>query len=235
MRGSIARLFGVLLLVGCNEVGSADTARLNLRIVGNAEAFVPESSVPLEGARICELDTDNCALTDERGRATIELPFEEETAFTIEKEGYDPTLVAEIVPAGGTDQFWGMPLVEELALQYECLMSPYPRIGTGEIYIVVQGAVTSGATFDLPGATGKLWYEDPDASDFCERWGDNDLTATAAVGRGGFVEVPAGTFRVDIGGTVEECSRSPSGWRREDGIWVPVREGYVTFVAVRCQ
>jgi hypothetical protein len=52
---------------------------------------------------------------------------------------------------------------------------------------------------------------------------------------GGFVEVPAGTFRVDFGGTIEQCNTFISGWPREDGIWVPVREGYETVLSVQCQ
>jgi hypothetical protein len=143
-------------------------------------------------------------------------------------------LFAEVIPAGGRNQSRNMALVEGIARIYECLESPYPRIGTGEIWINVDGPVASGATVELIGATGKLWYRDPDASDLCERW-SNDLTATAADGRGGFVEVPAGTFRVDFGGTVEECSASYSGWPREDGIWVPVRAGYTTVLSVQCQ
>jgi hypothetical protein len=235
MRGSIAGLLGVLLVVGCNEVSPSDTAPLNLSIVGNTESFVLESSVPLEAARICELDTDNCVLTDDTGNATIELPLEEETAFTIEKEGYDPLLIAEVIPAGGRSQSWVVWLVEGQARVYECLESPFPRIGTGEIYILVEGPVRTGVTFDLPGATGRTYYEDHDASDFCDRYSNNDLTATTASGAGGFVEVPPGTFRVDIGGTVEECGPRLSGWPREDGIWVPVREGYATVLAVQCQ
>jgi hypothetical protein len=246
MRGSIAGLFGVLLVVGCNEVGSADTAPLNLEILGSTKPFVPiEELPPLEGARICELDTDNCVLTDEGGNAAIELPIDEETAFTIEKEGYDRMLYPEVIPAGAgpvrLNQHWGTFSVEGQARFYECLESPFPRIGTGELWIEAHGVSRTGVTFELPGATGKLWYEDPDASDFCERW-DNDLTATAASGvswrvesLGGFVEVPEGTFRVDFGGTVEECSTWYSGWPREDGIWVPIREGYTTLLVVFCE
>ena len=93
--------------------------------------FVRDTAPRLEGARVCELDNDeNCLLTDGGGYVTIELPFEEEIADTIDKEGYDRALIPEFVPKIGIDHWWGIGSVEIQADFYERVMSPYPRIGT---------------------------------------------------------------------------------------------------------
>jgi hypothetical protein len=217
-------LFLLVLIVGCQEVGSATTAPVALRITGRLR---DEPPVSVEGAQVCQVDTANCVLTDDRGEATIELPSQEEIAYTIEKEGYDSLLIAQVIPASGSTQVWGLTRVETIAELHESLMSTYPRVGAGEIFILVSPA-RAGATFDLIGATGKQWYN----------VGPLELStepeATTSIGWGGFYDVPPGTHRVQFGGNAMNCVPR-SGWPDvENGIRVPVQENHNSFIDVTC-
>ena len=51
------------------------------------------SNPPVQNVNLCEADTENCALSDERGDATINVPADREITFTIEKEGYGKWLM----------------------------------------------------------------------------------------------------------------------------------------------
>jgi len=162
----------------------------------------------------------------------IWLPVNEEISYTIQKEGFDPTLVSFVVPEGGVSRFWWLTEVGVVADQYESVMSPYPRLGKGEILILLQPEF-AGATFDLVGATGKAYYQVGRNVNATLRL---DLTATTDDGVGGFLEVPPGTFRVKFGGTASRCVPTWAGWPGdvENSVRVRVLEGHVSYVTLRC-
>jgi len=114
----------------------------------------------------------------------------------------------------------------------ESVDSPYPRIGTGEILILLQPEF-AGATFDLVGATGKAYYQVGRNVNATLRL---DLTATTDNGVGGFLEVPPGTFRVEFGGTAKDCIPTWAGWPGdvENSVRVRVLEGHVSNITLRC-
>jgi len=112
--------------------------------------------------------------------------------------------------------------------------SPYPMEGTGMIFVDVESsamgtAAVVGATLELIGATGKRYYRDMDANF------DPDLTATTALGGGGFLEVSPGTYVVEIGGTAENCVIR-KGWpgATDNTVKLPVLEGYMSRATVDC-
>jgi hypothetical protein len=225
---------GIILATGCADVAERpQTALLNL-VIRSAE-------LPLEGVQLCEANTDNCALTDANGSAAIALPINQEISYTMRKNGYDSILVPDIIPANGISTYWDLKgfQMELVADLYASVMSPYPRRGTGEIYIgQTPGAAREGVTYDLAGATGKRYYEEGDILEGDYSW-RLDLTATTANGAGGFVEITPGRFRIQFGGATSGCLPVPlngGGWPAdiENSVWVPVMEDHVTFVQVVC-
>lgn len=221
------------LVVGCSDVEPDRRATFNL--------VTKHHNQPFEGVMFCQADTDNCASSDAEGHVSIRVPPDEEIIWTLEKEGYDSILVAGSIPQGGTDTFMDLGGfdIASIAELYASVMSPYPRRGTGEIYIqVVMPDDRSGATLELVGATAKAYYEEGTAAGGDVTW-RLDLSATAAKGAGGFVEVTPGEHDVRIGGTASGCIPSVAGafgWTGADEstVRVPVRAGYVSFVQVLC-
>jgi hypothetical protein len=192
----------------------------------------------LEGVEICETDTDHCVLTDAAGRATVRVPVDQEFSFTLEKEGYTPSLLADLMPPGPEIfTLFGMPTDERMAHQYELVMSPYPMEGTGSIVIITEPRFSTnlicvgvaGVTFDLGYAAGKVYYYDEQGN-----W-DADLSATSCFGFGGFTEVPPGEVQIEIGGNAENCVVR-SGWpgELENSVRTPIRAGHQTWLHVSC-
>jgi hypothetical protein len=216
----------VLAVGGCNDVYTPpETASFTLLVTGRGADW--ESKV-LEGARFCQADTENCVMTDATGEGTLELPVGQEISFTFEKEGYTPHLVAGVLPSGGFEGTYGLVTDAAMADQHERVMSPYPMRGTGTIICLVTPKL-EGATFDLVGATGQAFYWDEEGN-----W-SLDFNATTSFGRGGFVEVSEGVFRIKLGGTAKNCFPA-WGWPDEakDTYRVPVWEGYVSHFQVLC-
>ncbi|MBW2375703.1 MAG: hypothetical protein JRF55_06850 [Deltaproteobacteria bacterium] len=242
---------GVMPMLGCSETtgdggvggsagtggtggsaGSGGTATLTLLAM---EFDEEEKRVPLLGVRVCETGTTNCAVTDASGPAILQLPADQETSYTQEKEGYGAELRADIIPAivGSTV----IPIMRPdawLEDMYERVTSPYPMEATGTIFIQVAGGSSidgsiPGATLDLIGTTGKAFYLDEDGN-----W-STDPTATTSSGGGGFVEVTPGEYQIQIGGAAENC-RLIRAWPgdSENRIRLPVREGYETTARVDC-
>jgi len=224
----------VFPIAGCNEVTTPSTAPLTFSIRGwSAETAGYQQQ--LEGVQVCEGDTDdNCVFSDANGNFSLWLPVDQEIFYTLQKEGYDSSLFPDVIPEGGrTLQWFGMSTVEVIADVYERAMSPYPRLGTGEIYIETQPAL-AGATFELVGATGTPFYQVGRGDDITYRL---DLDATTSRGAGGFLEVPPGsTVTVVFGGTAQSCLPGISGWPGDDkhSVRIPVREGYANTLEVNC-
>jgi len=225
----------VLAIAGCNDVYTPpETATLELAVqmgAGHGENF----RMPLEGVQLCETDTDNCELSDDRGRVTIELPVGPEISYTLEKEGYPSYLTPDVIGPGGFAYLRGLPTDDWMAQQYDRVGSPYPMRFTGTIIISTGGL--AGATFDLVGATGTLFYgenftgPDDEVTDF-----SLDRMETAKDGMAGFTEVtPGDEYHVNFGGTALGCVPDLA-WpgNNPNSIRLPVREGFVTRASVRC-
>jgi hypothetical protein len=213
-------------VVGCNQV-TAETAPLTLTVRG----FDPraDSQVPLKDVQFCETGTNNCVPTDASGEATLQLPANTETSYTLEKEGWASYLVGEVIRANGEEYVFTMDAEQFFVEQHDLVMSPYPMRDTGTIQLYVSPAF-GGATYELFGATGKPYY--------VHEQGDwrLDLTETTSRGGGGFTEVGPGDFQVNLGGTAERCTPT-SGWPGDaaNSIRFPVREGYISAVDATCQ
>jgi hypothetical protein len=218
----------VLLLVpvpGCTEV-IEPTAPLRLRV--SAFSAPDDPGVLLEGVRLCQTDTANCALSDATGWVEIELPIDKETSFTLAKEGYASFLFGEFLGENGAQHQFRMNTDRFHADLHDRVMSPYPMRFTGTVVLEINPPFAE-ATFDLADATGNAFYYDE------EGWWSNDLTATTVWGWGGFTEVSRGEHQVDLGGTARHCVSS-LGWPGDvaNSVRFPVREGYTSWVSLIC-
>ena len=211
--------------------GSGATATLSVFLF---ESLVEGGIQPLEGARLCETDTTNCATTDAAGNAAIRLQVGDEISYTIEKPGYVKGLRADILAIEGSYVPSSVSTDVQMEARFEPLMSPYPMQGTGTILaqafsdkLGVQPI--SGATFELVGSAGKAFYVDDDGG-----W-TRDLTTTTSEGSGGFVEVGPGEHELRVGGAVQSCEVL-RGWPSDSAntMRVPVRAGFMTITRFFC-
>jgi len=227
----VARLLWVVLIVGCNEVFEEEpTAPVDFGV-----RWYPapgEDPTPLEGVKICETGTTNCAETDPDGAATLDLPADDaEFSYTVEKDDFAKYLIADTgVAAGGFNEVIVMVTDDEMAEQHDRAMSPYPMRGTGTVLLEILPPLPDAA-FDLRGATGMPFYLDEDG-----HWSP-DLTATSSWGWGGFTEVGAGPFQINVGG-IDGCFLlGGTGWFGdvENSVRFPVQEGFTTLATMRCR
>ncbi len=218
------------------EGGGGGTAALRLFIFDTSAGFAP-----LEGVQACQTGTTRCAITDEGGNATLQMPVDREISFTVEKEGYGSQLRADVIPATGTYIPFDIGTDASREANFEVLMSPYPMEGTGAIYAQAdhgpQGIdPIAGATFEILGTTAKAYYVDED-EDENQFWSPSPglIVTTTEVGHGGFVEVSPGEHLIEIGGAAENCA-VVRGWvsPSENTIRVPVQEGHLTVARVDC-
>ncbi|MGB5703182.1 MAG: hypothetical protein WBM48_10235 [Polyangiales bacterium] len=210
--------------------GAGETATLQVLPM---ELDEDGEQVRLAGVRICEVDTNNCGVSD--GLVPVELlvPANREISFTQEREGYDPLLRSDVMPPGLTIVVPVMTPAAPVAEQFEGLMSPYPMEGTGAVFLIVWGGAAGdpirGATVELVDGTGKRFYIDGEGT-----W-SADLTATTVRGVGGFLEVAPGEAQVRIGGAATDCEVF-RGWPgdEENTIRMAVQEGFTTSARVLC-
>jgi len=187
--------------------------------------MLPEA---VEGMRICELATANCAVTDEVGLATLEVSAGQEIALSMEKEGFASYIYTYVVPADGGTMLLGNATDARFEEMFGLVMSPYPMEGTGGVWV---SGSPEGAVLTLLNGTGKPFYAEDDV-----KWTWSlDLTAATANGGGGFVEVPAGEYQVEVTGTSENCF-PVRGWPgdSENTVRMPVREGYFSSARNSC-
>jgi len=211
----------LLPLVACETTGAVPTEPLMV-LARHWDPDVGISGPLLEDVEICQAGTNNCAMTDEGGMATLELPADQEISYTLVREGYASYLEATIVPEGGTITTRYLATEERIAEQYAQIDSPYPMEGTGTIFVEAVGAgATSGATFTLIDGTGTAFYRD-EAYDF-----STELTSTTSAGGGGFSEVSPGVYQLELGEAASTCEHG-AGWPGDapNTIRLPVREGY---------
>ncbi|MGB8329848.1 MAG: hypothetical protein WCE62_06950 [Polyangiales bacterium] len=241
---------GVIPLVGCGDdnggggsggsagtggtggTGGVDTVSVST-VVSGFDATIGLTG-PLKDVEICETDTENCVMTDADGAATLQLPLNQETSVTVQKEGYQSELLAALLSAEPTVLANGLGTVERLQGLHELVGSPYPMEGTGDILATWTNlGAFPGATLDLAEpATGEGFYYNEEGN-----W-DADLTATTsyALGpKGGFTEVSPGVVQVAFGGTAEGCVPN-NGWPGgvDNSVRLPVRAGYVSELFLSC-
>lgn len=233
-----ACVLGLMPLLGCSETngtggsggdgGSGGTALL---VVLPLDVDEQDDVTLLPGVTVCETETTNCDLSDSTGRAELQLPIDQEISYTNEKEGYGSQLRADVLSAAGETVSPWMRVDSLLEARYESVMSPYPEVGTGTVFVLVraQDGGLEGATLKLIGATGKAFYLDENGD-----W-SLGLAATTSFGQGGFVEVNPGEIEVEIGGTASNCA-VVYGWPSDSAniIRLPVLEGFMTVAAVLC-
>ena len=128
LRARLLWIFALLFpFAGCHEVYTAAT--LELTIQGTDGSSDPWILWPLEGVQLCEGDTkENCEMSDANGLVIIELPVGE-IFYTLEKEGYDSVLIAQVHPEGGRTTWVTMWTNGLRATFYEFYESVYPRGG----------------------------------------------------------------------------------------------------------
>jgi len=212
------------------EGGSTETATLQILPM---ELDADGEQVRLAGVRVCELDTDNCGVTDGEGALELEMPANREISYTQKKDGYDSELRSDVMPPKVTIVIPVMATAASVGEMYDGLVSPYPMEGTGAVYVTVwagaAGPPIPGATVELVDGTGKIFYIDDDGT-----W-RSDLAATTSAGVGGFVEVSLGEVQVKIGGAAKDCEVF-RGWPGEspNTVRMLVREGFTTSPRVLC-
>jgi hypothetical protein len=231
----LARLVWVLALWvfpigGCNDV-HIPPAPLELVITTWGDvSYAMGPPERLEGVEVCVSDPDRCDFSDANGEVTFEVPVDQEIIYTLAKEGYDSLLFAHEVPESGVSAIRQLGTHAQMKPLFECVMSPYPRRGTGSIQVFT-GPPVEGATFSLIDATGITWYSLADFSCWVL-----DLTATTSAGDGGFVDVTPGTYQLQFGGTAERCVASADSLPGdvENSIRVHVRADHHTVAGLIC-
>lgn len=191
---------------------------------------------PLEGVRVCQMDTDNCVTSNEAGRVQLDLPANQETGYTAEKVGYGSFLTTfvtdETFPGSSSEPMHTHEQLEVIAGQ---LGVPYPWM-TGVIGSFATPEV-AGTTVALVGATGTPFYLDATGQYTSEldasvggSWWPHPL------GTAGFAGIPEGEQVVEFGGGAADCGPSRWGWPSDapNRVRTPIRVGYMSSAAVSC-
>lgn len=245
-------------LVGCDasgggggeggQGGGPEPTRVSLRL--HVFELHPDQS-PVEGAGVCELETENCVMSDRQGIAVLGLPANQEIAFTVEKEGYGPWLFANVTddnfPPTGTA---AMASHAQLAAIAEDLGVAYPwengMVGL-QRWFHHDGVrfVPVGPTADEVGAGFYLAEMEPPSDPYTNigRY-SLELEATKAfptaaefpLAQGGFVDVEAGIQQFEFSGNMEECFHAGWAWPGDapNRIRIPVRAGYLNYGGMWC-
>lgn len=210
----------------------------------------PPTMLPLTGVRVCQLDTDNCANSDAEGIVKLDVPrTNEETAFTMEKEGYGswvyPNVTDEEFHEGHEEPnptIFPMYTDEHLAIIAEQLRTPYPWRG-GMVALIRWVSPHPGVTFIPVGPTvdqvGASFYWDASTGQY-----SLDATATPQflylseypLAEGGFTEVTPGVHQFEFAGTAGDCTHASWAWPGDgpNRIRIPVLEGHITYGSMRC-
>ncbi len=209
-----------------------------ISLTGYLRTFDPSGSgEPIEGASVCLLDTDTCLTTDERGKYVVEAPAATPFGLVYEKEGYLGTIRLG---------HWGedVPLLGATALltlaQLDAIVTASGEAPTGgatergAVHFV--GLTDNPAGFDAPRAgvtvalepargLGPLYADATNAL-------DPALGATAALGWGVFVDVPAGEYLLRFSSPLALCdvAHPLGGWPSDEAeaVRTLVRPGFVT-------
>ena len=254
---------GVVSLVGCSDEATGDGGNGGSGgIAGNGgngggggieflsyvltlTELKPNGTTPLlEGVQVCEADADpmNCAMSDEFGAATLDVPADQEITFTIEKEGYGKWVMADVSDEN-TESIASRRMYTDAQLEAVAgqLNTEYPWTD-GIVGLVINPSEAEGLTFapvgSTVGAVGESFYYDSATEEY-----SLDLEAGTAVeldwylplGAGGFTEVTPGVQQFEFGGTGGDCEASWA-WPGDtpNTMRVPVRDGYRTYGSMIC-
>ncbi|MGB5314357.1 MAG: hypothetical protein WBN38_19955 [Polyangiales bacterium] len=210
----------------------------------------PPTMLPLAGVRVCQLDTDNCTTSDAEGIVKLDVPrTNEETAFTMEKDGYGSWVYPNVTDeefheghVGPDPTIFPMYTDEHLATIAEQLGTPYPWRG-GMVALIRWVSPHPGVKFIPVGPTvdqvGESFYWDASTGQYSV-----DATATPQflylteypLAEGGFAEVTPGVQQFEFAGTAGVCTHASWAWPGDapNRIRVPVLDGYITYGSMRC-
>jgi len=193
--------------------------------ISSFEPPLPADGV--EGLSICELETDNCVVTDAGGYATLE-GSAGEIALSMEGAGMGPYIYTYILRAGGPPLALGNATESRFEEMFGLVMSPYPMEGTGAIWV---SGLPEGTRLTLLNGTDKPFYAEGDVK---QSW-NPDLSAATSREGGGFVEVAPGDYQIAVSGTSKNCLPA-RGWPgdSENTVRMPVREGYLSSARLKC-
>ena len=192
------------------------------------------TTMPLEGVHVCQLDTDNCAISDEAGRVALEYPANIETGYTAEKEGYGPYLTTfttdERFPGSSGEPMY-------TPEQLEAIAAPLGVPWTNGIVATLTTPPVVGASVSLASPARTPFYLNAmgeytsglDASATTEWW-------PYPFGMAAFADLPDGEHVIEFGGTAADCGPSRWGWPGDSPtqVRVLVRAGYIGAAGLHC-
>ncbi len=229
---------------GMNGTGGSDATRgVGIRFT---EVDSAGTSNNVEGVELCQADTDNCALSDAVGVALIDVPVDQEIAFTAEKEGYAPWIFgdvsnddAELITVRRIYTHEQMTEVMERQLG-----GSYPPtagvVGLVRFPTHMAGGVTFTAVGDTGNEVGDSFYFDGATGEYGTEHAAtgpyNGLGYLLPLGDGGFMSVTDGVQTFELGGSGDPCVVS-WGWPGDapTQMRVPVRAGYRTYGSWNCE
>lgn len=211
-----------------------ETVGVNVTVNGAEDPF--GDAVVLEGAEVCQDGTDNCAMTNADGEATLQIPGNEEFAYAVTPPpAYFPLLSPQVSDSD-------IPLSPSLTVFSETTLMAFAGLlntdfppTTGTIGMVVyqnpfpETTGIPGVSFELIEGTGVPYYLNasnlPDAT----------LTETVENGSGGFVEASEGTVEIGLSGT-QNCERPYNAWpgSEPNQFRLPSRAGFLTVPVAWC-
>jgi len=229
-------VLALLFLLGCSSSSESDeTVMLDLSVV----EFEPgaDMDTPFEGAEVCVADTSECATSDADGMARLEIPANSELELLVTANGYAPTLTPQTTADQDiTTQVTPLLSDATATLLAGVLDTPYPPGNNG---LVAVSVLTAPITDNNNGIGGVTLTPDRAAVTYYldeNEFPTRDLSATTAPsGAGGLIEVVAGTWELELGGTASNCV-VVAGWpgSTESSVRVPVRAGFITQAFVTC-
>lgn len=232
---------------GVGGTGGAGTNAL-FTTVWERDWLLPDDSLsdaagrsPLDGVRVCELDTDNCVSTDAHGRALLNLPADQEVAVSLEKAGYLPIIFAYVTTDEafvGSQDGDGLPNDDIALIVQKHLGSEFPLQGGVLSLTSGIGNITAGLTFEVVDNSAQPFYFDATTRRYTyelEATTQGPLQYDLPFGQGGFLGLSPGTHEIVFGGA-EDCGASPRrSWPGSvpNSIRLPVRDGHLTFGVCR--
>ncbi len=182
---------------------------------------------PLEGAELCEADTDNCATSDAAGAMQIMVRANQEITYTLSKDGFVTYLIGDVSEPPTLGATWPMISDALMATESERVGFDWPS-EDGLVALAVFD-LQPGVTWETVGEESTLYYMDEDGI------AQTDLSETTSFGRGGAYDVSPGVQVVEFGGAAMNCETAIA-WPEsgENRIRVPVRAEHISYGSMNC-
>jgi hypothetical protein len=228
-------LLDVMLTPACaNGFGWA-----SVTLSGKVTEYVADSQAegpPIAGVEVCQLASNNCALSDENGNYELPLLMNREVALSHLKDGFGPVLVARF---SGMEDLVGNVVMATDAVLGEFaseLDTPYPLVDTGALMVTTyrgpsaDGNRIAGVSYALLGSNGRSYYLDDSGVP------QTSLTQTQTPGAGGFVELAPVTVTLQLSGAAVNCT-SEESWpaAASNAFRLPIRAGFITQSTINCE